>query len=145
VEAGPEVTAVRARLLARAGALGHRRGPDPGLTVLAEGRMLPAGGGRWREVALPAGARAVAIASRRWVPAEMEGSEDARPLGVALGRVLLDGAAVPPDDARFGAGWHAPEGDWRWSDGMGWLHLRGARQLRFEVAASGLYWLGDAA
>ncbi len=145
VEAGPEVAAARARLLARAGALGHRRGPDPGLTVLAEGRMLPAGGGRWREVALPAGARAVAIASRRWVPAEMEGSEDARPLGVALGRVLLDGAAVPPDDARFGAGWHAPEGDWRWSDGMGWLHLRGARQLRFEVAASGLYWLGDAA
>lgn len=145
VEAGPEVAAVRARLLARAGALGHRRGPDPGLTVLAEGRMLPAGGGRWREVAVPAGARAVAIASRRWVPAEMEGSEDARPLGVAIGRVELDGAAVAPGDARFGAGWHAPEGDWRWSDGMGWLHLRGARQLRFEVAASGLYWLGDAA
>jgi hypothetical protein len=145
VEAGPEVAAVRARLLARAGALGHRRGPDPGLSVLAEGRVLSAGGGRWREVALPAGARAVAIASRRWVPAEMEGSEDARPLGVAVGRVLLDGAAVPHGDARFGAGWHAPEGDWRWSDGMGWLHLRGARQLRFEVAASGLYWLGDAA
>ena len=145
VEAGPEVASVRARLLARAGALGHRRGPDPGLSVLAEGRVLPAGGGRWREVAVPVGARAIAIASRRWVPAEMEGSEDARPLGVAVGRVLLDGAAVAPGDARFGAGWHAPEGDWRWSDGMGWLHLRGARHLRFEIAASGLYWLGDAA
>ena len=146
VEAGPEVAAVRARLLARAGALGHRRGPDPGLSVLAEGRALQAGGGgRWREVVLPVGARAVAIASRRWVPAEMEGSEDARPLGVAVGRVQLDGAAVAPRDARFGAGWHAPEGDWRWSDGMGWLHVQGARHLRFELAASGLYWLGDAA
>jgi hypothetical protein len=146
VEAGAEVASVRARLMARAGALGHRRGPDPGLAVLAGGQALPcAGGGRWREVAVPAGIAAVALASRHWVPAEMEGSADARRLGVALGRVMLDGAPVAPGDARFGAGWHAPEGDWRWSDGMGWLHLRGARHLRFEVAASGLYWLGDAA
>jgi hypothetical protein len=144
-EGGPAVAALRARLLARAGALGHRRGPDPALAVLAEGRALPSGAGRWREVAVPPGTQAVAIASRSWVPAEMEGSEDARRLGVAVGRLMLDGAAVPPGDACFGAGWHAPEGDWRWSDGMGWLHLRGARRLRFEVAAGGLYWLGEAA
>lgn len=145
VEGGEAVAAVRARLLARAGALGHRRGPDAGVRVLAAGRVLPFGAGRWQAVAVPEGVSAVAIASRSWVPAEMDGSADARRLGVAVGRVMLDGLPVRPGDARFGAGWHAPEGDWRWSDGMGWLHLRGARQLRFEVAASGVYWLGEAA
>ena len=36
VEDGAEVAALRDRLLARAGALGHRRSPDPALTLLVE-------------------------------------------------------------------------------------------------------------
>ena len=142
VEAGPAVAAARSRLLARAGALGHRRGRNAGLAVLADGVALPVMvAGARRSVALPEGVRGVAIVSRTWVPAEMATeSEDTRRLGVAVGRVALDGATVAADDARLGAGWHAAEQGWRWNDGEGWLHPRGARQLAFEVAMAGLYW-----
>ena len=139
VEAGPAVAAARSRLWARAGAMGLRRGSDAGLVVRADGVALAvAASGARREVALPEGVRAVALESRCWVPAEMGGSEDARRLGVAVGRVRLDGEAAP--DSCFGAGWHAAEGALRWSDGCGWLHLRGARRLSFELATGGVYW-----
>jgi hypothetical protein len=139
LEAGPAVAAARARLLVRAGAMGLRRGSDPGLAVRANGmKLATAASGARRVVALPDGVRAVAIESRRWVPAQMGASDDARRLGVAVGRVRLDGAAA--QDACFGAGWHAPEGAWRWSDGCGWLHPRGARELSFELATGGVYW-----
>lgn len=139
VEVGPAVVSARSRLLARAGAMGQRRGSDPGLVVRADGVALAlAASGARREVALPDGVRAVALESQCWVPAQMNGSEDARRLGVAVGRVRLDGEAAP--DACFGAGWHAAEGALRWSDGCGWLHLRGARRLSFELATGGVYW-----
>ncbi len=139
VEAGPAVASARSRLLARAGAMGLRRGSDPQLVVRADGVALTASAsGARREVALPEGVRAVALESRCWVPAQMGGGEDARRLGVAVGRVLLDGVVAP--DSCFGAGWHAAEGAWRWSDGCGWLHSRGARRISFDLATGGVYW-----
>jgi hypothetical protein len=139
VEDGPAVASARTRLLARAGAMGLRRGRDAGLSVRADGVALAlAVAGARREVALPAGTRAVAIESRFWVPAQMGEGDDWRRLGVAVGRVLLDGVAV--EAPCFGGGWHAAEGAWRWSDGCGWLHTRGARRLSFEMATEGVYW-----
>lgn len=139
VEDGPAVASARMRLLARAGAMGLRRGRDSGLAVRADGVALAlAAAGARREVALPAGTRAVAIESRIWVPAQMGEGDDWRRLGVAVGRVLLDGVAAQAPC--FGGGWHAAEGAWRWSDGCGWLHTRGARRLSFEMATEGVYW-----
>ena len=142
VEGGAALAAARTRLLVRAGAFGHRRSFDPALAVLADGRTLPmTAQGRRRSVVLPAGGGAVAIVSRQFVPAEVEpAGEDTRRLGVGVARIALDGVRLGLDDPRLGGGWHPPEGAWRWSDGHGWLHARGAGVLSFEVAMVGQYW-----
>ncbi|MCC6719057.1 MAG: Hint domain-containing protein [Acetobacteraceae bacterium] len=143
VEAGPARAAARTRLLARAGALGHRRSLDPALGVLADGAALAIHArGRRREVALPGGLAALAIVSRGWVAAHVEpDGDDTRRLGVAIARITLDGAALALDDARLGAGWHRVEHGWRWTDGHAWLHPRGATRLGFDIAATGQYWI----
>jgi len=142
VEAGAALAVARTRLLVRAGALGHRRSLDPALAVIADGMALPLHAhGRRREVALPAGLRALAIASRVWVPAQVAPeSDDTRRLGVGVAGLTLDGAKLDLDDPRIGSGWHPPEGNWRWTDGQAWLHPRGATRLGFEVAMTGHYW-----
>jgi hypothetical protein len=140
---GPRLLAATRRLHDRAAALGHRSTQNPGLRVRVGDRALAAAidGPRWR-VALPAGTEHVRLTSRTWVPAQRRaGDADARRLGVAIARLWLDGREASLHSPGLGAGWHAPEPQWRWTDGEASLSLAGARALAFEVAMTGAYWL----
>jgi hypothetical protein len=127
--------AVRAALLARAEALGRVTG-DPDLHLIADGAIGGATGGEivraqsvagrvWR-FALPAGVRALAIASRRVVPAEADAAAaDQRALGVAVERIVVSGTGwrieIGHDCPALCEGFHADEGTHRWTDGRGSL------------------------
>jgi hypothetical protein len=110
---GPRLEAVRARLRARAAALGFMLTDDPDLAVEAAGLSLrPNATGCVR---LPAGTRQVRLTSRSFVPLWLGMGEDRRRLGVAVTGLWLDGEPLPA--AAFGAGWHPAESGWRWTDG----------------------------
>jgi hypothetical protein len=135
--------AIRRALLARAEALG-RVTHDPDLHLVADGEVIRAqsvAGRIWR-FALPAGVRALAIASRSVVPAETEAAAaDGRALGVAVERIILGGGGrrveIGHDCADLGEGFHADEGSHRWTDGRGSLPAallgRPAGALSIEV------------
>ncbi|MDA8249199.1 MAG: Hint domain-containing protein, partial [Rhodospirillales bacterium] len=136
---GPALAALHARLLARAGSLGHALTGSPALRVLADGRPARGlGEGRFR---LPSGTREVRVLSRSFVPAHLAGpGGDARRLGVAVAQVRLDGAALALDDARLARGWYAPEAGWRWTGGEAVIAAEGAREIALSVAIAGRYW-----
>ncbi len=125
-----ELNAIRAALLARAEALG-RVTSDPDLRLTADGEIVrgqSVADRVWR-FALPAGARALAIASRSAVPAETEASSpDERALGVAVERIVLGGAGlrieIGHDCPLLCEGFHQDEGSHRWSNGRGSLPER---------------------
>ena len=140
----------RARLIARAGALGFRRTDDPGL-VLATGPDAEhplTGGGPW-QATLPPGTRAIRLRSRSAVPAEiLPAGSDPRRLGLCVTHLTLDGAAIPPGDPRRAAGWHPPEPGLQWTDGDALLLCDTAdRPRRLEIGAAPLlrYWCARAA
>jgi hypothetical protein len=139
---GPRLAAARRSLLAWAEALGHCLTREPKLAVLADGRELPAIiEDNTRHVRIPATARRIGLVSRTWVPCETRPDEgDARALGVALTGICFDGCVIALDDPRLSSGWHAPEPDWRWTDGDAGLTLAGVRELAFTVALTGTYW-----
>jgi hypothetical protein len=56
-------------------------------------------------------------------------------LGVAVSAVAIDGEKLRLDDWRLASGFHAPEADWRWTDGTALLSVGKGRKLRVEVAA----------
>lgn len=122
-----ELARIRAALLARDEALGRvARDPDPHLIV--DGRVVRAQSvaGRVYRFALPGGARAIAIASRAAVPAEVEFcSTDERALGVAVARIVLCGAGlcieITHDWPALCDGFHRDEVSHRWSNGWGFL------------------------
>ena len=135
----------RRRLHARAGLLGHATTDEPSLRLLADTRKLPAErrGWTWRAT-LPEGTRAVRLASRSAVPGQiLPDSTDHRRLGVAVTRLALDGAPVPPGDARRGDGWHPAEPDLQWTDGAAtlWLEPGPARVIEITLAPLLRYWL----
>ena len=141
VLAGPKVAAARRKLLRRAEALGHALSSDPMLSVLGDGRMLPAlvSGPHWR-VPLPAGTRVLRLVSRVWVPADTEGAgADTRRLGVPLDRLWLDGREAARDSAALATGWYPAEARLRWTDGDATLLVEGVRELAFTLAATGQY------
>ena len=142
VMAGPRRHAARAHLLRRATALDHRVIRDADLRVVDAGRSLrPLQADRLWRFAIPRGAAHLTLLSRRWVPAWMRpADDDARSLGVAIGRLWLDGRELGPDAPERGRGWHAFEGDWQWTDGAAQLAVAGCRELRFELAMTGDYW-----
>ncbi len=137
---GEVVKVARRRLADRARALGWRLTKAPALRIEAAGRVLPVirDGTAWR-VMLPCDIAEVRLRSRAVLPAERVVNGDGRRLGVALAGLRLDGAA--PSPAAFGAGWHADEGDFRWTDGDASLAVSGARALRFRLAWREKYWL----
>jgi hypothetical protein len=142
VRHGAKLVAARQRLLARAEPLGHVITTDAALAVFADGRQLAlqAERGAWR-VRLDRPAARVTLCSRAWLPAETDPeSFDTRRLGVAVSRLTLDGRRVPLESPLLTAGWHAPEGAWRWTDGVGTIGAAGARELSFTIALSGRYW-----
>ncbi|HET9019721.1 MAG TPA: Hint domain-containing protein [Acetobacteraceae bacterium] len=136
---------MRARLIARAAALGHRLTDDPALTLVADGRKLPVQrqGDRWRAM-LPPGTGRLHVCSRSAVPAEIHPhANDPRRLGLAVTHLALDGAVIPPGDPRRAAGWHRPEPDLQWTDGEALLLCGAADRPRLaEIAAPPLlrYW-----
>ncbi len=136
--AGAPLAALRARLAGRAAALGYATTTDPDLCVLADGRPLPVEAGG---VTLPPGTQSVRLVTRAWVPLHMDmPGADPRRLGVAVAGLALDGVTLPLDDARLGAGWHAAEAHWRWTDGDAQIAVAGARRLDFAVVTTGYYW-----
>jgi hypothetical protein len=111
-------------LLRRAAALGHALDRDPDLHLVADGTIVRAESvsGRVYRFAVPAGARAVWLASRNTVPADIEpAARDIRRLGVAVERLVLSddyqAAEARHDDAALRHGFHADEATHRWTDG----------------------------
>jgi autotransporter passenger strand-loop-strand repeat protein len=146
--AGPLVAAAHARLLLRAVALGWNVAADPALRIVADDREVLAfagGAGAWHAT-LPAGTRAVRLLSRRFVPAWFA-EDDRRQLGVAVRALRLGGRRLPR--TAFGAGWHAQEREWRWTDGAGVLHVAPRARpatLAVTLARAGMrYWCAPAA
>jgi hypothetical protein len=139
---GSRLIAARQALRQRAETLGHVSTTEAALRLIADGRPLAAvcrGSSRWVELA--AGVRTIALVSRSFVPAHMDpAGDDHRVLGVAVQGLSLDGEVLAPDDARWGAGWHAAEQDWRWTNGAAVLAVFGARTLVFDVVMTGHYW-----
>jgi hypothetical protein len=115
--------------LARAEELGYQTTEDPGVHLIVDGAMLsPAQGvedGVY-SVAIPADSRAIWLASRSVVPAELEsGSQDRRRLGVPVKRIVLGDADLRTEigcgHAGLREGFHENESGHRWTDGMGRL------------------------
>ena len=108
-----------------AAALGHAITNEPALTFRDRRRspVLPADiDGRAPGAFAFRRPRAACAQSATWVPAHTRADEsDTRTLGVAIGNLRFDGAAIPLDDARLSSGWHAAEPEWAWTDGdAGW-------------------------
>lgn len=145
VRSGPRLVAVRRHLLARMKTLGWRRTGEPGLRFSLAGQPIEAQVfgeetfGAWHCLALPDGARDLAILSRQAVPGEIEPtSDDCRHLGVALCEIRLDGVSLPLDDPRLVRGWQACEPGLRWTDGAAILDVRGASLVELRFARGGL-------
>lgn len=139
--------ALRQRLHARAGLLGFTTTDDPDLRLLVDGVAMPMerDGVTWRAT-LPAGTRVLRLLSRTAVPGEMlPDSDDRRRLGVAVTHLALDGAAIPPGDARRSAGWHDAEADLQWTDGDATLRLDGGGVIDLTLAPLLRYWLAPRA
>jgi hypothetical protein len=62
-------------------------------------------------------------------------SGDTRRLGVAVGRLRIDGETLPLTDPRLSTGWHACEAGWRWTDGAALLLTAAAAHLEVSVSA----------
>jgi hypothetical protein len=83
----------------------------------------------------------VALCSHIWTPAHTDpGSDDTRTLGIAIGRLALDGRDVSLDSPALNTGWQEAESDWRWTDGAGVIPVHGVRSLAFDVVLTGRYW-----
>lgn len=155
VAAGPALDAVRARLAARAHALGWRPAPTPGLTLLADGRPLatrPAMPGTF-DIEFPRGTRTIRLAVAAIAPADLDrAADDRRPLGVCVTGLSIATAdwtrALPLDDTRLGAGWHEPERDgprqWRWTADDAAIDTTGLIGLRVTFDAAQPGWAHDA-
>ncbi len=138
--AGAEVLAAQARLLARAAAMGFVRTDDPAPALWADGGVTEGVriGRLWR-FRLPAPARRLRLRSRRAVPAEMRpGDPDGRRLGVAVDLLRADGKRIDLAQAR--EGWHALEGELRWTDGDARLPVAGVSAIEINLPALVEYW-----
>ena len=139
---GPDLLRIRAALLARAQQLGHARTDDPGMYLLADGVIIrPERSGDTYRFALPKGASALRLWSRRGVPAHVRAdSNDTRAVGVAVRAIALDGRRVALDSPALSDGWHAPEAEWRWTAGNAGLDPAGASVLDLALAPMVAYW-----
>jgi hypothetical protein len=118
-----------------------RAGTPHGLTVQARGRTLRpvlVAGGR-HLYAVPPATRRLRLVSTAARPTERHPwAEDRRRLGVAVRRVVLDGAiALPLDGPALDGGWWPAEtgARLRWTDGDATLHLpAGIRSVEIRLA-----------
>ena len=124
---GPVVEAARARLRARAEAMGWTLVTDPGLEIAGDvpGLTIAADGPDALQIVVPPGTRTLRLASRSFTPTMLDpAAPDSRRLGVAVAVELDD---IWLSDAAFGAGWYAAEPgvSWRWTNGEATLRLPG--------------------
>lgn len=144
VKQGPAVERAKTALLARIAELGHATTAEPDLHVLADGmRIDPIRlGPRRFAFVLPEMGGEAALCSRSFAPRHMcAASHDGRTLGVALGRIQIDG-----DEADLGAlpgvGWSYLESNgssrWRWTTGQARLPA-GCRMVVVDLCGIGLY------
>jgi collagen type I/II/III/V/XI/XXIV/XXVII alpha len=145
---GPALAKAKARLLGRMAMLGHVLTQDADLHLLADGRRIDAArDGALHCFRLPHGVAAFRLVSRVAVPAQvMAESEDHRPLGVAVSRLVVDGRELPLDGPVLAEGWHVVEPDWRWTNGDALVQCSGMRRIeRPSAAAARADGVGDAA
>jgi hypothetical protein len=140
--------ALKRRLHARAGLLGHTTSNEPDLRLLADGATLATerAGWTWR-TRLPAGTRVLKLLSRSAVPAQiLPDSTDHRRLGIAITHLALDGAMIAQGDARRATGWHIAEPDLQWTDGAATVRVEHGppRQVDITLAPLLRYWLPPA-
>jgi Hint domain len=137
-------------LAARAATLGWSISPDPALAVFADGMAVPLArfSDEHFQARLPAGARAIRLATRAFVPAEADPTiADRRRLGLAVRSLRLHGKPLRP--GAFGRGWHLSEPEWRWTDGDARLTLRAlpepaTLEIRTAPGAVPGYWVPSA-
>ena len=141
---GPAVATARRRLRQRAPALGYFITRDPDVHLVAAGKTLLAhdrNDHTWRFDA-PAGT--LRLCSRSAVPAEIDDTGDTRRLGIAIGRIALNGQVIQLDEPSLGAGFHPTERHdrraWRWTDGAATLRLDRPGRLDITLALSQSYW-----
>ncbi|MDE2197509.1 MAG: Hint domain-containing protein [Rhodospirillales bacterium] len=143
VRGGAALVRARAHLLGRARLLGHRLTEQPDLALQAGARRIAPrrdADGLW-SFDLPAGTRAAWLVSRNAVPMQVRADgSDHRRLGVAVAEIRLDGRPLDRCDARLAEGWHAPEADWRWTDGAACVAAGGARRLAVRILPLLRYW-----
>ncbi len=122
-QAGPDVEAVRRRLLARARSLGRPSHGRAALHLMADGRAIAPASvqGRLHRFLLPDGTRDVSVATD--MAAQLR--------TVCIGSVVLNGRVLDLASAAFGPGFHPMErgagAAWRRADDRARLSLPGAR------------------
>ena len=80
------------------------------------------------------GAVELRVLSRHASPADVRpGSSDWRRLGVAFGRILVDGRELAQGDPCFAAGWHGGAAPF-WTDGDARFAVVGLREMRLTLA-----------
>jgi hypothetical protein len=145
---GPALVRARARVLRRAQELGYAITHDAGVHVLADGdRIDPMTLGEGRiAFVIPAARRSIELRCRTFVPSHVDAASlDERQLGVAVGRLQIDGIDWPLDDAtRFPEGWHGLEmfadgSRQRWSSGCTRLPA-GTRLVVIDIAGRSYCW-----
>jgi hypothetical protein len=132
--AGAEVRAVRARLAARAAALGLGADAPRGLWLRAGGQDYQAvrDGDAWL-FRLPGPTDGARLVSPAFVPAVcVPGAADGRCLGVPVARLIVDGHVLAIDHPLLRAGWHVAEPGLRWTAGA--AALPRLTELRVELA-----------
>ncbi|MCW4590763.1 Hint domain-containing protein [Gluconacetobacter entanii] len=154
-DAGAVVATVRARLLARARALGWDLTDAADLHLVVDGRRIaPVTAGGLVHFTFPATARHVTLHSATFRPADLAvgGPADARALGVNVRGAWMGGATLGLDHPLLAAAFHPDEGrdgcDWRWTTGMATLppglwagHAgRVTFSLHLDHAAPAAYW-----
>jgi hypothetical protein len=142
VVSGPRLSLERGRLLARAVALDFAIAANAAVQVVADGQTIMAErqGCHYR-VTLPQPVREVRLICRSGIPGQIEADgTDFRRLGAAVTALTLDGVAAALDDSRCASGWHAPEPDWRWTDGDATLLVGDAREIAFDVVIKQKAW-----
>jgi hypothetical protein len=145
---GPAIAATKQRLLARLTEQGHHIDQDADAHIVVdEMRFEPIRLDETRlAFVLPAGGRDIELRSNLFVPAHtIARSADVRELGLCVGRLQIDGAAVAiGDDANCQEGWHEAEFAegycaHRWTRGATPIPA-GARVVIVDVAGVGYYW-----
>ena len=142
VLAGPRLAEARRDVLARAEVLGHHLTRAARLAITNDGYALaPTINGNTWQVRIPPSASRLRLLSRTWVPSETRPEEDdTRTLGVALTDIRFDGRRIALGDSRLSSGWHAPEAEWRWTNGDAGIALAGVSTISFGLALTGTYW-----